>query len=145
VRDRAVLYFPDSINEVHHRYFQGRQETDHVRTNLARGLPRIIPGNYWADRLFQLQHRFSVLRDSEYSRDRSVAFWTPVPVMKTLFGVFIIGCGGTYVMDIVTMYLGGNWYWAQVAVSLITAVASLTTSAVLIDVLLRPNRWFPHG
>jgi hypothetical protein len=48
-------------------------------------------------------------------------------------------------MDIVTMYLGGNWYWAQVAVLLITAAASLTTSAVLIDVLLRPNRWFPHG
>jgi hypothetical protein len=40
----------------------------------ARGLPRIIPGNHWADRLFQLQYRFSVLRDSEYSRDRSVAF-----------------------------------------------------------------------
>jgi hypothetical protein len=68
-----------------------------------------------------------------------------VPVIKALFGVFIIGCGATYVMDIVTMYLGGNWYWAQVAVLLITAVASLTTSAVLIDVLLRPNRWFPHG
>ena len=72
-------------------------------------------------------------------------FRTPVPVIKTLFGVFIIGCGGTYVMDIVTMYLGGNWYWVQVAVLLITAVVSLTTSAVLIDVLLRPNRWFPHG
>ena len=36
-------------------------------------------------------------------------FRTPVPVIKALFGVFIIGCGGTYVMDIVTMYLGGNW------------------------------------
>ena len=45
-------------------------------------------------------------------------FRTPVPVIKALFGVFIIGCGGTYVMDIVTMYLGGNWYWAQVAVLL---------------------------
>jgi len=54
-------------------------------------------------------------------------FRTPVPVIKALFGVFIIGCGGTYIMDIVTMYLGGNWYWAQVAVLLITAVASLTT------------------
>ena len=103
------------------------------------------PGNHCADRLFQLQYRFSVLRDSEYSRDRSVAFSTPMPVIKALFGVFFIGCGGTYVMDIVTMYLGGNWYWAQVALLIITTVASLTTSAVLIDVLLRPNRWFPHG
>ena len=72
-------------------------------------------------------------------------FRTPVPVIKALFGVFIIGCGGTYVMDIVTMYLGGNCYGAQVAILLITAAANLTTSAVLIDVLLRPNRWFPHG
>ena len=39
-------------------------------------------------------------------------FRIPVPAIKALFGVFIIGCGGTYVMDIVTMYLGGNRYGA---------------------------------
>jgi len=72
-------------------------------------------------------------------------FRMPAPAIKALFGVFITGCGGTYVMDIVTMYLGGGWYLGQVAVLLITSVASLTTSAVLVDVLLRPNRWFPHG
>jgi hypothetical protein len=68
-----------------------------------------------------------------------------VPAIKALFAVFITGCGGTYVMDIVTMYLGGSWYWGQVTVLLITAAASLTVLAVLLDVLLRPNKWFPHG
>jgi hypothetical protein len=74
---------------------------------IPHGVCLAIPGNYWADRLLQLQHRFSVLRDSEYSRGIGVSrFRTPVPVIKALFGVFIIGCGGTYVMDIVTMYPG---------------------------------------
>jgi hypothetical protein len=69
----------------------------------------------------------------------------PVPAIIALFGVFIAGCGGTHVMEIVTMYLGGGWYWGQVTVLLIAAAASLTTSAVLVDVLLRPNKWFLHG
>jgi len=51
------------------------------------------------------------------------------------------GCGGTYVMEIVTMYLGGRWYWGQVVVLVITAIASLTTSAVLGEALLRPHKW----
>ena len=69
----------------------------------------------------------------------------PMPVIITLFCVFIAGCGASHAMDIVTMYVGGNWYWVQVVILGITAVASLTTSAVLIDVLLRPDKWVPHS
>ena len=65
----------------------------------------------------------------------------PMPTIITLFCVFIAGCGGSHIMDIVTMYAGGNWYWVQVAALAVTAVASLTTSAVLIDALLRPDQW----
>jgi hypothetical protein len=68
----------------------------------------------------------------------------PMPTIITLFGVFIAGCGASHVMDIVTMYVGGDWYWLQVAVLAVTAVASLTTSVVLTDILLRPARWIPH-
>jgi hypothetical protein len=68
----------------------------------------------------------------------------PMPTIITLFCVFIAGCGGTHVMDIITMYVGGDWYWIQVAVLIVTAVASLTTSVVLTDILLRPARWIPH-
>jgi hypothetical protein len=69
----------------------------------------------------------------------------PMPTIITLFGVFIAGCGATHAMDIVTMYVGGNWYWLQVTALAITAVASRTTSAVLMDVLLRPDRWIPSN
>lgn len=70
----------------------------------------------------------------------------PMPTIITLFCVFITGCGTSHVMDIVTMYVGGAWYWVQAAVLIVTAVASLTTSVVLMDVLLRPDRWVPqHG
>jgi hypothetical protein len=69
----------------------------------------------------------------------------PMPTIITLFCVFIAGCGATHAMDIVTMYVGGNWYWVQVVALAITAVASLTTSAVLMDVLLRPDRWIPSN
>jgi hypothetical protein len=67
----------------------------------------------------------------------------PMPTVITLFGVFIAGCGASHVMEIVTMYVGGDWYWLQVVALGITAIASLTTSAVLIDVLFRPHRWIP--
>ena len=70
---------------------------------------------------------------------------TPMSTVTTLFCVFIAGCGTSHVMDIVTMYVGGSWYWVQAVVLSITAVASLTTSAVLIDVMLRPDRWVPQN
>ena len=38
------------------------------------------------------------------------------------------------------MYLGGRWYWGQVVVLVITAIASLTTLAVLGEALLRPHK-----
>jgi two-component system NtrC family sensor kinase len=69
----------------------------------------------------------------------------PMPTIITLFCVFIAGCGASHAMDIVTMYVGGNWYWVQVVVLAITAVASLTTSAVLMDVLLHLDKWIPRG
>ena len=49
--------------------------------------------------------------------------------------------GGTYVMEIVTMYLGGRWYWRQVVALVITAIANVTTSAVLVEDLPHPHKW----
>ncbi len=71
-------------------------------------------------------------------------FRMPLPAIIALFNVFIAGCGGTRVMEIVTMYLGGRRYSGQVAVLVITAIASLTTSTVLVDVLPRPHKWIPQ-
>jgi len=64
--------------------------------------------------------------------------------ITALFGVLIAGCGGMHVMEIVTMYLGGG-YWGQVAVLVISAITSLTTWAVLVDVLLRPHKSVPQN
>jgi len=43
------------------------------------------------------------------------------------------------------MYLGGRWYWGQVAVLVIIAITSLTTSAVLVDILPRPHKSVPQN
>jgi len=44
-------------------------------------------------------------------------------------------------MEIVTMHLAGRWYWGQVVVVVITAIASLTASALLGEALPRPHKW----
>ena len=70
---------------------------------------------------------------------------TPAPTLFTLFGIFIFGCGLSHVMDVVTMFFGDGWYWRQAAVLVITACASLTTAAVLVDAFLHPENWLARG
>jgi hypothetical protein len=50
--------------------------------------------------------------------------------------------GESRVMGIVTRYLV---LVVVVAILIITVMANLPASIILVDVLLRPNRWFPHG
>ena len=45
-------------------------------------------------------------------------------------------------MEIVTMYLGGRWYWRLVVALVITAIANVTTSAVLVEGLPHPHNGF---
>jgi len=100
---------------------------------------------YWGNRFCDFRHRVSLLRDPSILAISLRRFRMPVPAIIALFGVLIAGCGGTHVMEIVTMYLGGRWYWGQVAVLVITVIASLTTWAVLVDVLLRPHKSVPQN
>ena len=66
-------------------------------------------------------------------------------IVLTLCCAFITGCGASHVMDIVTMYAGGNWYWVQAVTLAFTAVMSLTTAAVMLDLVLRPNFWISQN
>jgi hypothetical protein len=96
--------------------------------------------NYWA---CEFHHRVNLLRNPEDPRKTLVVFPDVLAIIAFL-GVFIAGCGGTRVMEIVTIYLGGHRYWGRVAVLVITTIASLTTSAVLVDVLPHPHKWVPQ-
>jgi hypothetical protein len=42
------------------------------------------------------------------------------------------------------MYLGGRWYWRQVVALVITVIANVTTSAVLVEGLPHPHKWVPQ-
>jgi hypothetical protein len=61
--------------------------------------------------------------------------------MVYLFGAFILGCGGTHVMQIVTMYFGGLDYWIEVVVCGITFIASAGTAIVLLTEGPRIQEW----
>ncbi|HEX7705040.1 MAG TPA: ATP-binding protein [Thermoanaerobaculia bacterium] len=45
------------------------------------------------------------------------------------FGMFIVACGGTHIMEVVTLYMPA--YWFSGAVKIVTAVASVATALVL--------------
>jgi len=49
-----------------------------------------------------------------------------------MFAIFILGCGFTHVMQIVTMYIGGISYWVEMLVCGITFIASACTAMVLL-------------
>jgi hypothetical protein len=53
------------------------------------------------------------------------------PTLVYLFAVFTLGCGGTHVMQVATMYIGGFDYWLETFVCGITFVASVGTAIVL--------------
>jgi hypothetical protein len=54
------------------------------------------------------------------------------PMMLTyLFAAFIFGCGLTHVMQVLTMYIGGETYWLEAIACGITVVASSATAIVL--------------
>lgn len=54
----------------------------------------------------------------------------PYPWIFLCFGLFIIACGGTHVMEIVTLW--EPVYWVSGSVKLLTAVASLPTALLLV-------------
>jgi hypothetical protein len=58
-----------------------------------------------------------------------------------LFVLFILGCGATHVMQVVTMYLGGLGYWLEALVCGITFIASAGTAIVLLTEGSRIQRW----
>jgi PAS domain S-box-containing protein len=51
------------------------------------------------------------------------------------FGVFIVACGATHYLEILTLWI--PWYWLSGAVKAITAVASLLTAVLLIRLIPR--------
>lgn len=53
----------------------------------------------------------------------------PFPWMILAFGLFILACGGTHFMEAVTIWI--PVYFLSAAVKILTAVASLTTAALL--------------
>src|SRR5690348_5492192 len=57
----------------------------------------------------------------------------PFPMVFVAFAVFILGCGTTHLMDVVTLFY--PFYWAAGGVKAITAAASLATAVGLTFVL----------
>lgn len=63
------------------------------------------------------------------------------PTMVYLFAVFILGCGGTHVMQVATMYIGGFDYWLETFVCGVTFIASIGTAIVLVTEGPRLQEW----
>jgi len=59
----------------------------------------------------------------------------PFDWMFVCFGTFIAACGATHVMEVVTLWL--PLYWISGGVKVITALASLSTAALLVRVVPR--------
>jgi PAS domain S-box-containing protein len=59
----------------------------------------------------------------------------PFDWMFVCFGTFIAACGATHVMEVVTLWL--PLYWISGGVKLITALASVSTAALLVRVVPR--------
>lgn len=54
----------------------------------------------------------------------------PFNWMFLCFGVFIVSCGATHVIEVVTLWT--PWYWLSGAIKAVTAVASLSTAVLLV-------------
>lgn len=59
----------------------------------------------------------------------------PNPLLFTLFAIFILACGTTHLMDIVTIW--HPIYWVDTLVRAVTAVASVATAVVLAPLMPR--------
>lgn len=70
---------------------------------------------------------------------RKLFVWQPPRTLLLCFGLFIISCGLTHVMDIVVIWY--PFYWLQTWVKLMTAVASMATFVVLADTLKFGGSW----
>ena len=53
------------------------------------------------------------------------------PILLNLFVLFIIGCGMTHVMQVVTMYSGGLPYWMACVACVVPRVVSGCTALLL--------------
>jgi two-component sensor histidine kinase len=49
------------------------------------------------------------------------------------FGMFIVACGATHAMEVLTLWT--PWYWLSGTIKAITAVASITTAVLLVRIL----------
>src|SRR5712692_8695480 len=59
----------------------------------------------------------------------------PFDWMFVCFGTFIAACGATHLMEVVTLWIPA--YWISGGVKVITALASLSTAALLVRVVPR--------
>src|SRR6266851_9922049 len=59
----------------------------------------------------------------------------PFDWMFVCFGTFIAACGATHLMEVVTLWIPA--YWVSGGVKVITALASLSTAALLVRVVPR--------
>jgi len=72
----------------------------------------------------------------------------PMPTLLWLYAIFILLCGGTHALAVVTMFFGGGWYWVQAIELVVTAFVSLTTAAILARESKAIARWlqrYPSG
>lgn len=59
----------------------------------------------------------------------------PNPLLFTLFAIFILACGTTHLLDIVTIW--HPIYWVDASVRIVTALASVGTAAVMAPLMPR--------
>ena len=63
------------------------------------------------------------------------------PTIIYLFAAFILGCGATHVMQVVTMYVGGASYWLDTLFCGATFIFSACTAMVLLTQGPSIKRW----
>src|ERR1044072_1812154 len=63
------------------------------------------------------------------------------PTLVYLFVAFIMGCGGTHIMQTATMYVGGFDYLLEALICGITFIASAGTAIVLLPEGKRIQAW----
>lgn len=59
----------------------------------------------------------------------------PNPLLFTLFAIFILACGTTHLLDVVTIW--HPIYWVDAAVRIVTALASVGTAVVMAPLMPR--------
>src|SRR6185437_3314984 len=50
----------------------------------------------------------------------------PFPLVFSAFAIFILGCGATHLMDVITLW--DTLYWLSGSIKAVTAVGSITTA-----------------